>query len=218
MAKMKKGLLGPISGKIGDIVGSSWRGIVYVKSRPKRTKPPTEGELGNRFVFAYTQLWLQPIKEFLKVGFKDDNHTVYGVNAAKSYLYKTALTKDGFNSIIHPHLVKVSIGTLPLSDDIKVEKTSPTELTFTWEGGHIADSHPNDQIMLLAYNIQDEDKVIVGDVFGTVAGQFRKNGIDRIQVTPNPQKPDLDYHVYVAFSAMDRSRQSDSIYLGTVTI
>jgi len=218
MAKMKKGLHGPISGKIGGIVGSSWRGIDYLKSKPKRTKPPTDGELGNRFIFAYTQLWLQPIKDFLKVGFKDDNHTVYGVNAAKSYLYKNALTKDGFNSIIHPHLMKVSVGTLSLSDNIKVEKTSTHELTFTWDGGKVADGHPNDQIMLLVYNVQDKDKVIIGDVFGTVAGEFRKDGMEKIRVEPDPQAPDLDYHVYAAFSAMDRSRQSDSIYLGTVTI
>jgi len=218
MAKMKNGLHGPISGKIGSIVGSSWRGIEYIKSKPKRTKPPTYGELGNRFIFAYTQLWLQPIKDFLKVGFRDDNHTVYGVNAAKSYLYKNALTKDGFNSIIHPHLMKVSVGSLPLSNNIKVKKTSPHELTFTWDGGKVPDGHPNDQIMLLVYNVQDKDKVITGDVFGTVAGQFRKDGMEKIRVEPDPQMPDLDYHVYAAFSAMDRSRQSDSIYLGTVTI
>lgn len=218
MARMKDGPLGPISGKVGSVVGSSWRGINYLKSKPKRTKPPTEGELANRFIFAYTQLWLQPIKDFLKVGFKDDKNTVYGVNAAKSYLYKNALTKDGFNSIIHPHLMKVSVGTLSLSDDIKVEKTSTHELTFTWDNGKVTNGHPNDQIMLLAYNVQDKDKVIFGDVFGTVAGQFRKEGVERIRVEPDPRTPDLDYHVYAAFSAMDRSRQSDSIYLGTVTI
>ena len=218
MAKMKNGLLGPISGKVGSVVGSSWRGIEYIKSKPKRKKPPTEGELANRFVFAYTQLWLQPIKDFLKVGFRDDDNTVYGVNAAKSYLYKNALTKDGFNSTIHPHLMKVSMGTLPLSGDIKVEKTSASELTFTWDEGKVTDGHPDDQIMLLAYNIQDKDKVIIGDVFGTVAGQFRKSGMEKLRVESNPQTPDLDYHVYAAFSAMDRSRQSDSIYLGTVII
>jgi len=218
MAKMKKGLYGPISGKVGGIVGSSWRGIEFIKSRPKRTRPPTEGELANRFVFAYTQLWLQPIKDFLEAGFRDDNHPVHGVNAAKSYLYKHALTKDGFNSVIHPELMKISVGTLPLSADIQVEKTSPDELTVTWNTDSITGGRPDDQIMILIYGVRDKDRVITGDVFGTVAGEFRRTGIEKIKVRPNPQNPDLDYHVYAAFSAMDRSRQSDSMYLGTIAL
>lgn len=218
MAKMKKGIHGPISGKIGDIVGSSWRGIDYIKSKPKRTKPATERELGNQFTFAYTQYWLQPIKDFLKTGFRNDTHTVFGVNAAKSYLYNHALTKDGFNSKIHPERMKVSVGDLPLSDAVKVEKTSPNELTFSWDKSPVKGGRAQDQIMLLAYHFKDEDKLITGDVFGTIAGQFRDTGLEKLVVEPNIKEPDLSYHIYAAFSAFDRSCQSDSIYLGTITI
>lgn len=218
MARMKKGIHGSISGKIGDIVGSSWRGIDYIKSKPKRTKPATEGELKNQFVFAYTQYWLQPIKEFLKAGFRNDTHTVFGVNAAKSYLHKHALTKDGFNSKIHPERMKVSVGDLPLSDAIKVEKTSPNELTFSWDKGFIKGANPQDQIMLLAYHFTDEEELVTGNVCGTIAGQLRDVGSAKLIIEPNIKEPNLIYHIYAAFSAFDRSRQSDSIYLGTIII
>lgn len=218
MARMKKGIHGSISGKIGDIVGSSWRGIDYIKSKPKRTKPPTEKELANRFTFAYTQYWLQPIMEFLKAGFRNDGHTVFGINAAKSYLYKHALTKDGFNSKIHPERMKVSVGDLPLSDAVKVEKTSPNELTFSWDKSPVKGGRAQDQIMLLAYHFKDENELVTGNAFGTIAGQFRDQGIAKLAVEPSLKDPDLSYHIYAAFSAFDRSSQSDSIYLGTIII
>jgi len=99
-----------------------------------------------------------------------------------------------------------------------VEKTSPDELTVTWNTDSITGGRPDDQIMILIYGVRDKDRVITGDVFGTVAGEFRRTGIEKIKVRPNPQNPDLDYHVYAAFSAMDRSRQSDSMYLGTIAL
>ena len=95
MANNEDGILGPLKGKVGPVVGSSWRGIPYVKSAPVRKKPPSQKELENRHIFAFTQQWLEPIKEFLKQGFKNYSRTNYGVNAAKSFLYKFALIKDG---------------------------------------------------------------------------------------------------------------------------
>lgn len=218
MASFKHGINGPISGKIGDIVGSSWRGINYIKSRPKRVKPITENELGNRFLFAYTQYWLQPIKEFLKAGFRNDDHPVSGVNAAKSFLYKHAVTKDGFNSKIHPERMQVSFGDLPLSDAIEVEKTSPNELTFSWDKKSTPGGSTQDQIMLLVYHFKDEDELITGNAFGTTAGQFRDTGFAKLAVEPSIKDPGLNYHIYAGFSAFDRSRQSDSVYLGTIII
>ena len=34
MAKIDEGILGPFSGKVGEVIGSSWHGIPYIKSRP----------------------------------------------------------------------------------------------------------------------------------------------------------------------------------------
>ena len=36
MAKLKQGIFGPISGKLGNLVGSTWLGIPYLK---KTTDP-----------------------------------------------------------------------------------------------------------------------------------------------------------------------------------
>ncbi|MFD1166317.1 hypothetical protein ACFQ2C_11935 [Sphingobacterium daejeonense] len=38
MAIISKGILGAYYGKVGEVVGSSWRGINYVKSLPRKIK------------------------------------------------------------------------------------------------------------------------------------------------------------------------------------
>ena len=113
MGKLVNGINGPFVGKVGNVIGSSWRGIPYMKSRGLRTKPATPAEKLNRFIFGMTQQWLFPLTKFLRVGFKNYTLTNQGVNAAKSYLYKHALIKDGYDSVIDPTLMKVSHGTCP---------------------------------------------------------------------------------------------------------
>jgi len=50
MAKLSAGILGPVSGKVGDVVGASWKGINYIRSyvipaNPNSAAQQTEREL-----------------------------------------------------------------------------------------------------------------------------------------------------------------------------
>lgn len=46
MGTIKKGILGGFSGKVGTVVGSSWKGIAYMRSLPQNMKNPrTEGQV-----------------------------------------------------------------------------------------------------------------------------------------------------------------------------
>src|SRR5437773_11045955 len=38
MAKYNQGLLAQFSGKVGPVVGSSWKGISYLRSNPRKTR------------------------------------------------------------------------------------------------------------------------------------------------------------------------------------
>jgi hypothetical protein len=38
MGKLSKGILGPFSGLVGTVIGSSWKGVNYMRSRPKKNK------------------------------------------------------------------------------------------------------------------------------------------------------------------------------------
>lgn len=215
MAENKDGILGPLKGKIGPIVGSSWRGIPYIKTKPVRKKPPTEKELENRHIFAFTQDWLQPIRDFLKLGFKNYSQTNYGVNAAKSFMYKYALTKDGMNSKIDPSNMQISYGDLPLPENIQMEwiktEENVAEVTLSWtipKNLSTNDFDLHDQAMVLVYNLTD------GSAYGVLHDAFRKAGKQRVEID---YSPDHEYHVWIAFLSADRERQSHSLYMGVIT-
>lgn len=204
MGRLVNGLNGHVSGKVGSVVGSSWKGIPYVKARyKKRTTKITKTEAANRSRFGAAHYWLKPLTDFVRHGFKGYTPTVEGFLAAKSYLMKNAMQ----GADIDPALMLVSYGELQLAEDIAVEKSGAGHLKFTWDTDISGNAHPRDQVMLLAYDIAHET------AFYTTTGQFRSVGEDILEVDGRRGRT---YHIYFAFTAPDRTMQSNSVYLGTL--
>ena len=205
MAKVSDGLLGPLSGKIGPMIASSWKGIPYFKSVHKpRTTNISDKEKSNREKFKQAQAWLKPLLEFVRQGFKGYTKTVEGFSAAKSYLMKNALDAEGR---IDPSKVKLSWGNLALPDKISVERIDTQKLQFNWEPTYGKEASDRDQVMLLAYDIKNAKANF------TIAREFREAGMAMID---SPCDAGASCHVWLAFVAADRRSQSDSIYLGEV--
>lgn len=203
MARLIHGVNGALQGRIGGIVGSSWNGIPYIKAAyKKRTKNISVKEKLNRQKFAMAQAWLRPLLPFVRVGFKGYSETVEGYLAAKSWLLHHCFIFEGLDMTIDPALMKVSYGSLPLPENIAVAQIETGVLQFSWDPGTRGASG-SDQVMLLAYDIENKMASC------TLYGQFRSTGSDTLSVFAG-----RNYHLYLAFSATDRSRQSDSVYLG----
>ena len=210
MGRLINGINGPIQGRIGTVIGSSWRGIPYVKGPyKKRTAKVSTAETNNRNKFGEAHFWLQPLLKFVRGGFKDYMEKADGFLAAKSHLLANAFEGVAPDMHINPALVKVSWGSLPLSADISVSKIAPGQLQFSWDPAWLGVGHNKDQAMMLAYDIEN------GNAYFTTMGQFRNAGTDVLPTDPAPGKT---YHIYCAFNAGDRSRQSDSVYMGAITM
>ncbi len=210
MGQLISGINGYIRGKIGTVTGSSWKGKPYVKGPyRKRTAKAGNREAGNRNKFAEAQYWLKPLLKFVREGFKGYTERVEGFAAAKSHLLLNAFEGVQPDIYINPALAKVSFGNLPMSNNIAVAKTAAGQLEFTWDPAAVADGSAKDQLMMLAYDAEH------AKAYFTTIGQFRKDGGDVLSTDPTAGRT---YHIYCAFSAADRSRQSDSVYLGAVTM
>jgi len=211
MARFTQGINGPFHGKVGTVIGATWKGIPYMRARPKkRSSGPTEREMANRKKWALSQFWLQPICEFVQIGWKGYSQKSEGFVAAKSYLLKNAFEGEGQDVHINPALVKVSAGDLPLPASMQINRLEDRLVQFTWDTAFDHEkAHKGDQVMLLAYNIE---KVKANY---NLIGQLRKNGSDVLELPANKSGT---YHLYAAFISYDRIRQSDSIYLGTVEV
>lgn len=201
MAKFNQGINGPFSGKVGAVVGATWKGIPYMRSKGTRTAPPTDNEKESRNRFAITHSWLRPLLGFVREGYKNYSNTSFGFNAAKSYVLKNAFEEQ--DNVINPALVKLSAGNLPLPADIAAGKSGDKAITFTWDTSTPDNANAFDQVMLVAYNVEDKKS------YWITTGQFRYTGSHTLPVSEGKS-----YHLYLAFNAVDRTRQSDSVYLG----
>jgi hypothetical protein len=113
MGTIKKGILGGFSGKVGTVVGASWKGISYMRSLPQHVKTPrTEGQISQRSKFALTLNFLKPITGFLRTGWKLYAHRQSPFNAAMSYALANAINRTYPNYAIDPSKVLVSRGSL----------------------------------------------------------------------------------------------------------
>ena len=210
MAKLDNNILGSFSGRIGNVIGSSWKGIPYMKSAPgSRTKKISAKEKANRQKFKLAHEWLLPLLGFVQQGYRGYSPTVEGFLAAKSYLLKNAMEFVGTEWKVNQALMKVSFGTLSLSEHIAVKSTGDGKLLFTWDTTGVKDGYGNDQVMLLAYDIKNKNANYITN------GAFRETGSASLL---SPCSKGGSCHIYLAFVAADRSRQSDSIYLGEIKI
>ena len=210
MGRLPNGINGPVVGKVGTVIGSSRNGKPYVKGPHKpRTKKVSKQELANRKKFRAAQFWLKPLLKFVREGYRKYAMTSGAFVAAKSYLLRNAFEGVPPDIRINPALMKVSVGDLPLSNDIAVSKMADYQLQFTWDPAHVEGSSYYDQVMILAYDVTNKK------AYFNPTGQFRSVGADTLKI---PQVKARTYQLYMAFNAADRSMQSDSVYLGAMTV
>jgi hypothetical protein len=206
MAKYYNGINGPFRGKVGTVAGCKWKSEHYMRSTGfERTKNISDKEKDNRSHFTVAHMWLKPLTPFLRVGFKGYTPLVEGFTAAKSHLMRNAMEGNA----IHPDLVRVSSGTLANPENFRVE-VAGDNLVFNWDVSAGEDAHPRDQVMLMAYDIADKSAYMVS------AGGFRESGMELINIKYH--SPGSRLELYIAFNSWDRSRQSNSEYLGFVEI
>src|SRR5690606_18987475 len=93
MGKISQGVLGGFSGKVGNVVGGSWKGIDYMRIMPANVaNPKSPGQLDQRSKFSTVLQFLQPLVDFVKVGFKLYAKNMTQFNSAMSYNLLNAIT------------------------------------------------------------------------------------------------------------------------------
>lgn len=207
MAIIKKGILGGFSGKVGTVVGYILKDQDIIRGLGKgRQAPFTAGELKNQTAFSTPQAWLQPLTEFLRVGFKDYAVRYEGFSAARSYLSKNALRSDDAGFYVDPELALVSYGDMDLAETASAVSESPGTVTFRWSGGRTV---YDDRAMFMLYDID------AGRAAFDTAAVKRQRGTGIFTAEAFSGK---SVHVYLAFVSEDRKRRSNSQYLGVITV
>ena len=132
MAKLPQGILGPVSGSVGTIVGASWKDIDYIRS--KSTKPkgdPSPAQLDNEYKFSAVINFVSTMTELLNQTFSKYAVGMSESNAAFSYNYTNAITGTSPDYSIDYVNALVSRGDLMNASAISATMTNKA-VNFTW--------------------------------------------------------------------------------------
>lgn len=113
MGTYKNGISGSFSGKIGTVVGSTWNGIDYMRSLPRRSKrAPTEGQKAQRMKLALAINFLSPVSELVNTGFRNEAVKKSGFNVATSNFINEAIIGVYPEFLVDYSKVLISSGNL----------------------------------------------------------------------------------------------------------
>jgi len=211
MGRISKGILGGFSGKVGSVVGGTWKGIDYMRSKSNRTNfNPSQAQLEQQAKFGLAIRFAQSMSALLAIGFRTYANKQTGINSAVSYILKNAIGGAYPTFTILYDEVLVSRGDLPNVLAPVATAAAGSLLTYTWtdnSGTGIAKA--TDKVILAAY-CPALDQCIY-----TTGSAARSTETDQLNLATFSGK---DVHTYIGCISEDGRNIASSIYTGMVTI
>ena len=212
MARYKNGINGPLSGKIGNVVAASYRGVDYLRSSPRASKKPVSvAQLERRKMFALVMSWLKPVLQLIGIGYQGATTGKTPMNAAISYHMREAVMKMGPDFGIDFTKVIFSRGELMISFIVEFSSLVDAVLHIKWGDAPVtAFSRETDQATFVFYNAAKEAFVSFQDA--ALRGQ-------KEVVLPLPRHFKGDaVHAYMFYVSAEGNQVSTSLYLGLVLL
>ena len=219
MGKIKRGILGGVSGKVGSVIGATWKEIDYLRSLPASyTDAKTESQLAQRFKFSTVLKFLQPITAFLRVGYKGLATKMTAFNAAVSFNYHNALMGTSPNFDIDYTKAAVSRGNLQGAINPSITSTTAGTIVVSWDAGvPQGQASLNDTTLVVLYNATQKESIFL------LNAGIRGDESVIIEVPANYSGNEV--HGYISFAAYgsvvgSRAKNgiSNSAYAGMVTV
>ena len=125
MGKIKQGILGGFNGKVGTVIGSSWKGITYMRGLAQHVKNPrTAGQVYQRNAMKAIALALRPIAPTLGITFAKSAGKMSGYNKAVSVNLKKAIVNQDGEPVVDYSKLILSKGTLTPFDYLNIDDMS----------------------------------------------------------------------------------------------
>ncbi len=210
MAKLPQGILGPVSGSVGTIVGSSWKDIDYIRSKSSKPKgDPSPTQLDNQYKFSAVINFVSTMTELLNQTFSKYAINMSESNAAFSYNYENAITGTSPDYSIDYAKALVSRGDLMNASGIAATVTNKT-VHFTWtDNSGLGMAAATDKAVLVAYC---KNYNLTVYTVGSAARSAKAGVLDVSNFAG------FTVETWIAFLNEDGSMASNSIYTGELTV
>lgn len=224
MARLKNGLNGSVTGKLGNHVHYVRKGEDIVRMKPRRShKPRSTEQKAQNTAFSVVMGFLKPLKNFINAGFKVSviGTTKIAQNEAMSVNLKQAVKG------VYPDLemdytkAMVTKGDLPsaLNPTVSYTIDGPyIQLQFQWDKqSSLVYPRGRDQVMMVAYLPANKKS------FYSISGNRRQAGEDILHggvslVNRGNKLKDRYIETYISFVSDDREQIADSVYVGRIDL
>ena len=211
MGKIKTGILGGFQGKVGTVIGSTWRGESIMRALPKTAaKAPTESQRIQRLKFKAVSEFLNPLRSTLSTYFGNDTGVKSKYNMATSYHITNAveITEQG-TQILYPRVL-VAKGTLFGFQNLTTTQ-SETVITLNWEDNAVfGNAKAEDTVNAVFYN-EDFNLFYVYENIAT-----RDLLTASIALPPNLTGYEVEAYAFLYDGASKTA--SNSVYLGKLAL
>jgi hypothetical protein len=205
MGKISRGILGGFSGKVGNIIGATWKGIDYIRIVATNvTNPKTPAQESQRSKFVTVLRFLQPLVGFLRIGFRLYANRMTQFNNAMSYNFHNAIIGVFPNYSIDPAEALVTRGNLTGVESVSaMVETGMLEVSWTDNSGN-GSAKATDRALILAYDPDLKEAVYLTE------GVIRSSESATLALPESLLGSQL--HVYLGFISQDGTAVSNSIH------
>ncbi|WP_207420215.1 DUF6266 family protein [Desertivirga brevis] len=213
MGKFSNGIFGNFYGKIGNVVGSSWRGIDYLKSLPKinKNRVPTQAQVEQQHRFALMTDFLAPLRPLLDVGYKNQAKKATAYNVALSENIKNAITGNYPQFLVDFPALSLSSGVLLLPTNLAVAAAAELKVDFSWtDNSGKGKSLKTDNVFTLAFCPE------LDEVEYTLSEATRENG--SLSMTLPAEWDGKEVETYLFMASANGKEVTRTYYGGRITV
>lgn len=211
MGKFEKGVLGHFDGKVGTVVGSTWRGVDYMKSKPRKSKkPPTKKQLEQQAKFALVTRFIRPLNKLLSGSFNDPTKDMTGLNRALAYNIKKAIEGNYPAFALAYNKVLVSEGILHNVYTPVATATGNGILQFNWTANSGANANDDDTCVGVVYCPEMNQAV-----YTVLTGARRDEKTDELSALIFTGKT---VQTWIFFVSANGTEISSSLYTGQLVV
>lgn len=214
MGKIKQGILGGFSGKVGPVIGTSWKGRAIMRAQALSIHDPqTDSQKHIRAKFRLVNQFIGRLRAAINIGYKNYAATESQGNVAMADIINTAVHGTGTAVSLDYPLVTLSKGSLlnPTGVNAAAEMgqgVHAIKVTWTDNTGEGPDVLGEDKVFVALYN-SDKKRSAYSDN-GT-----REGGTITVNHPANWSGDSVQ--VYLFTHSADNKRTSDSLFINEIS-
>ncbi len=211
MGTIQKGILGGFSGKVGNVIGASSKGIDYMRSvASRRAATKTMRQKEQQMKFALIARFQQPLANLLAISFKSFAVKMTGVNSAMSYNLRNGISGLYPDFVINYSKILISRGDIPNALNPAVTAEAAGVARFAWvNNAGVGRAKESDLSILVAYCPEMQQCIY------TDAGPDRSAGVATLDLSAFSG---LQVQTWIGFISETAREVATSTFTGVITV